>query len=152
MNNNMKKLLDYALAGVLFAIPCITVMTSCSDDETAYERKKTVINDANAGEFSVTNISYSGTEDGLSLSALKGDTLKIIFIPKAEYKEFVFEKHYNGLEQINDSLYRVKDDKAGRHDYELKIVCQKETDTSVVDVSAEAILKVNIPEAYVIIP
>ena len=149
MNNNMKKFFDYALVGMLFAIPCVTVMTSCSDDD---EKKKTEVNDANAGEFSVTNISYSGTEDGFSLSALKGDTLKIIFTPKAEHKGLVFQKKYEGLDQINDSLYRVKDDKAGIHDYKLQIVCQKETDTSIVNISAEATLKVNIPEAYVIIP
>lgn len=153
----MKKFLDYVLAGVLFAIPCVSVMTSCSEDDdvkeqTANERKKTEVNDANAGEFCVTNISYPGTEDGLGLSALKGDTLKIIFTPNAKHKTLVFERKYDGLEQINDSLYRIKEDKAGTHEYKLIITHQEETDTTIVTVSAEATLKVNLPEAYVIIP
>ena len=153
----MKKFLHCVLVGTIFAIPCVTIMTSCSNDDdvteqTVDERQKTEVTNSDAGEFKVTNISYQGTEDGLSLSALSGDTLKIIFTPKSEYSKLAFEKNYEGLEQINDSLYRVKDSRAGTHEYKLVTSGREETNDAIVNLSAKGSLKVNIPEAYVIMP
>ena len=122
------------------------MLSSCSSED---EVTQTV---DDAGTFIVTNLSYDEGNDNLNVNALKGDTLKVIFSPKKDYKDLKFVLDCQELKKLNDSLFVVTDSKAGRYQHSLSAKYEAKTESTNISYSANNILTVNIPEAYVIIP
>lgn len=136
---------------VVLAILTLSTLTSCCKDDKQ-ENEKTVPSDSQAGKFSVSNLSYQEEGEKLSLTALTGDTLKISFSPKQEYANMKFSLNCEGLEQINDSLYKVIETEDGDHTYKLFAEYENKTGVTSAYYTATSELKISIPKTYIIIP
>ena len=89
--------------GLLAAVSLMTV--SCDDDDVP------VIENADAGTFTITNLSADGTVVHDNAELMAGDTLKVAFTPSSEYKDFVFTVSCEPLVRVKDSIYVVPDDR-----------------------------------------
>ena len=88
----------------------------------------------------------------MSVTGIPGDTLKISFSPKQEYTNLKFKLQCEELEQINDSLYKIKLTSSGNHSYDVGAECTVSDGTSETTYSATSKLEVRIPDTWVIIP
>lgn len=129
--------------------PVINQETTENQDGTDANNEEAIApKDTLGGTFNVTNLSYNESTENLSLTALNGDTLKVVFTQKTEYKDKFFSISCDNtkLAKLNDTLYVVKEMQSGDNKINLSAISADSL------VSATAELTVNIPKAYVIIP
>ena len=93
----------------------VLMATSCGNDN-GNDGKKPIL-DQQAGTFKIINQSYDDGTTGPEFIALPGDTLKVIFTPKNDYKGLAFEINCEGLNQLNDSMFVVKKNASGSTKY-----------------------------------
>ena len=134
---------------VCFAACALTISLSCSSDD---EPAKRPITDNNAGEFKVSNLSLFDKQQKGELEAINGDTLKVIFTPKSDYKDIKFELSCDQLKKYNDSLYIVNAAKAGGQQLKLTAKYLNETDNSITTYTAEKDIDITIYSESVTIP
>ena len=150
----MKNNVFNVLMAMAVGMAAVLVVTSCSDDDEdgVEQPKKTPVTDQQAGTFKIVNQTYDDGTTGAGIIALPGDTLKVTFTPKADYKGLTFKMSCEELEQVNDSLYVVTKNASGTKKYTVSAAYQNETETTVIKYSAKTDFELTVPDSYVIIP
>lgn len=138
------------IKSLLLMLSAVCLLCACCDDgeKTATKQNET---DTAAGTFTFSNISYD--DGGKSvISALSGDTIKVVFSPKQEYMNLHFALSCPGLAQLNDSLFIVKGLRSGEHEIEVSATYERETDTQKVSYSAKSSFTVDVKDSYLTVP
>lgn len=104
----MKKLIYLAMIMAFLQSSC------CKDEDT--------IVDSKAGTFVVTNLAtgevfqsdeaqfgFNGMYSSKGVKIAKGDTLKVVFTPKTNYRGVTFNRSCTNIKKVTDELYVVPD-------------------------------------------
>lgn len=150
----MKRKVFNVMMALAVGMAAVLMVTSCvdDDDDNVEQPKKTPVTDQQAGTFKIVNQTYDDGTTGAGIIALPGDTLKVTFAPKADYKGLTFEMSCEGLNQLNDSMYVVTKNASGTNKITVSAAYQNETETTVIKYSAQADFELTVPDSYVIIP
>lgn len=130
------------IKSLLLMLSAVCLLCACCDDDekTATKQNET---DTAAGTFTFSNISYD--DGGKSvISAISGDTIKVVFSPKQEYVNLHFSLACSGLTQINDSLFIVKGLRSGEHEIEVSATYGR--------YSAKSSFTVDVKDSYLTVP
>lgn len=146
----MKRKVFNVMMALAVGMTAVLIATSCSNDNGDDGKKPFV--DQQAGTFKIINQSYDDGTTGPEFIVLPGDTLKVIFTPKMEYKSLAFKINCEGLNQLNDSMFVVKKNASGSTNYTVFAAYKDETDSTTTNYSAQTGFEITIPESYVIIP
>lgn len=142
---------------VTISLLLFMIFVSCSKDSDTpsniNEPEKAEKTIYNAGEFSITNLSSKENVDGSEVKLINGDTLKVVFKPKNEYKDYSFTVSCTSLNKLNDSLFVVSNLPSNRNEVLFTSASSKvEKKDSILTYFAERKVILNIPSSYVIIP
>lgn len=146
--SKIKKLVSFAAIVLIAATICC-----CSSDDDSPAKRPII--DNNAGTFEVSNIAnllLVNKQQRRELEAINGDTLKVIFTPKSDYKNLKFELSCNQLTKYNDSLYIVNASDSGKQQFKLTAKYANETDTTITTYSAEKDIDITVYSESVTIP
>lgn len=146
----MRRKVFNVMMALAVGMTAVLMATSCGNDN-GNDGKKPIL-DQQAGTFKIINQSYDDGTTGPEFIALPGDTLKVIFTPKNDYKGLAFETNCEGLNQLNDSMFVVKKNASGSTKFTVSAAYKDETDSTTTNYSAQTGFEITIPEIYVIIP
>ena len=148
----MRKKVFNVMMALAVGMAAVLMVTSCSNDNNDGNDGKKPFVDQQAGTFKIINQSYDDGTTGPEFIALPGDTLKVTFTPKNDYKSHTFKVSCEGLNQLNDSMFVVKKNASGSTDYTVSAEYKNETDSTITNYSAQTDIEITVPESYVIIP
>lgn len=133
---------------VLF-IATVCLSSCCTDDDPEPQSNvpALTLKDSAAGTFEITNLSSRETIDQVA-DVIKDDTLLIRFIPKIDYRSYIFSISCNDLDKVNDSIFIVPRMTAGTHNVQL--MATDTIDTNIFQ--AERLVTLNVPNSYFVIP
>ena len=113
-----KKQTKWAFAAMLL-LTAFTLTSCCKDPDpiigsstptnSSTSGKPETMKDSDAGSFVITNLSANEEVKGGSYNCFAGDTLKVDFLPKQQYKSLSFTINTSNLIKLSGNLFLVPD-------------------------------------------